>query len=98
MTISVFCHYCLRSLFAVAIAARLAAPATASETGDSAATGGNVRVSTTRQIASGGRDGSASAARRDEYQALDTTGLRKQPSVHGSGKPGESSVQSASVS
>lgn len=98
MTISVFCNFCLRSLFAVAVAAQLSAPATASETGDTAATGDDLRVSTTRQIAPGGRDGTASAARRDEYQALDTTGERKQPSLRGSGKPGESSVQSASVS
>lgn len=92
MTISVFCNFCLRSLFAVAIAAQLSVPATASETGD------DVRLSTTRQIASGGRDGTASAARHDEYKALDTTGERKPASMRGSGKPGESSVQSTSVS
>jgi len=98
MTISVFCNYCLRSLFVVAIAAQLSVPATATETGNTAASGDDVRLSTTRQIASGGRDGAASAARDDEYQALDTAGERKQASMRGSGKPGESSVQSASVS
>lgn len=98
MTISKFKNHCLRSLFAMAIAAQLSVPAMASESGDIAAGGDDVRQSSTRQIASGGRDGIASAARRDEYEALDTTGERKQPSMRGSGKPGESTVQSPSVS
>jgi hypothetical protein len=78
-------------------AALLSLPQSASATGADAAAVEETRRSSTRQIPAGGREGSLSSPREDEYGALRTVGTRSKVAAGSSAKTGGGETQSATV-